>query len=153
MNANERLTKFIDNINDYIESKNFNGPSFNEEFKEAEDFDLSKLNNLSRDECFNYGFMLYQYADFIGAELNKTKSIIAWCEDSLNQIYCNELINMPQYTKHEIKIASIIKENEIAKHINNWKLTAEARVNFLQLKESNLRKKADCLIEKGKRKI
>lgn len=152
MNANERLTKFIDNINDYIESKNFNGPSFSQEFKEAEDFDLLRLNNLSRDECFNYGFMLYQYADFVGTELNKTKSIVAWCEDSLNQIYCNELINMPQYTKHEIKIASIIKENEIAKHINNWKLTAEARVNFLQLKESNLRKKADCLIEKGKRK-
>jgi hypothetical protein len=152
LNISDKFARFSESIDKYIESKNFVGPSFSEEFKQAEEFDFAKLNALTKDDCFNYGYMLLQYADFIGTELSKTKSIVSWCEESLNQIYCNELLNMPQYTKHDIKIAAIIKENEIAKQINNWKMVAESRVNFLSLKESNIRKKADCLIEKGKRK-
>lgn len=152
LNASERLQKFIDNIDSYIESKNFTGPKFNEEFKIAEELSIEKLNSLTRDDCFSYAFMLYQYADFIATELNKNKSVIWYCEDSLNKIFADEMFDMPQYTKHEIKIGAILRENELAKKINEWKIIAQSRVDLLQTKEYNSRRKADCLMEKGKRK-
>lgn len=152
MNASEKLENFIKNINNYIESKNFIGPAFSEEFKLPEALDISTMNTLTRDDCFNYAYMLYQYADTVATELNKNKSILSYCEDSLNKIISKEIINMPQFTKHEIKAASVLLENEVAQKINEWKIIAQSRVDFLQNKEYNLRKKADCLIEKGKRK-
>lgn len=152
MNANEKLENFIKNINNYIESKNFTGPPFNEEFKLPENFDISMVNSLNKDDCFNYAYMLYQYADFVATELNKNKSILLYCEDSLNKIISKEIVNMPQFTKHDIKAAAVLLENEVAQKINDWKIMAQSRVDFLQSKEYNLRKKADCLIEKGKRK-
>lgn len=152
MNASERLDKFIENIDNYIKSKNFIGPKFQEEFKVAETFDNEVLSHLTQDECFNYAFQLYQYADAINSELGKSKSVLNWCEDALNRMISNELINMQQIAKHEMKVAAIIRENEVASKINDWKIMAQARIDLLQNKEYNIRRKADCLIEKGKRK-
>lgn len=152
MNASERLEKFLSNIEEYVSAKNFTGPAFNQEFKQAEEFDTSLLNQLTQDECFNYAFQLYQYADAINSELARNKSVVNWCEDALNKMISRELINMQQIAKHEMKVAAILQENEVATKINEWKITAQARVDLLQAKEYNIRRKADCLIEKGRRK-
>jgi hypothetical protein len=40
----------------------------------------------------------------------------------------------------------------VAKKIHEWNSVAEARVASLKSKEHIVRRKADCLIEKGKRK-
>ena len=152
MNASERLKKFLDDIEQYIQSKNFIGPQFNDEFKIAESFDNEVLSKLTQDECFNYAYQLYQYADSINSELSKNKSIVNWCEDALNRMISGELINMQQIAKHEMKVAAIIKENEVASKVNDWRIVAQSRVDLLQNKEYNIRRKADCLIEKGKRR-
>ena len=152
LNASERLKKFLDDIDHYIESKNFIGPKFNDEFKIAETFDNEVLSCLTQDECFNYAYQLYQYADTVNSELSRNKSIVNWCEDALNKMISGELINMQQIAKHEMKVAAIIRENEVASKINDWKIVAQARVDTLQNKEYNIRRKADCLIEKGKRR-
>jgi len=152
LNTNERLQKFLSDIDQYIESKNFTGQEFNEEFKIAEKLTLESLENLSQDDCFNYSYMLYQYADLIALELSKSKSVVNWCENALNQLVSKEIIEMPQYTKYELKFASILNENDVAKKINEWKLTAQGRSDYLYNKEHNIRKKAECLMEKGKRK-
>lgn len=152
LNASERLKKFLDDIDQYIEAKNFIGPAFNEEFKVAESFDSDKLKSLNQDDCFNYAYMLMQYADQINSELAKAKSVAAWCDDALNKMIASELMNMQQIAKHEMKVAAILKENEVAAKINEWKITAQSRIDLLQNKEYNIRRKADCLIEKGRRR-
>jgi hypothetical protein len=152
LNASERLKIFVENIDTYIESKNYIGPKFNNDFKIAEDLDLATIITLSQDDCFNYAYMLYQYADDIALELTRNKAVLQWCETSLNEMVSVELINMPQIAKHEMKFAAILKENDLAKKLNEWKAVATSRIDFLQVKEYNVRRKADCLIEKGKRK-
>ena len=152
LNASERLKKFLDDIDQYIEAKNFVGAAFSEEFKAAESFDSDKLRSLNQDDCFNYAFMLMQYADQINSELAKAKSVVAWCEDALNKMIASELMNMQQIAKHEMKVGAILKENEVAAKINEWKITAQSRIDLLQNKEYNIRRKADCLIEKGRRR-
>jgi hypothetical protein len=66
-------------------------------------------------------------------------------------IISQESENFSQYTKHEVKEATVIRENHIASKINEWKNVAEARSESLKNKEQIVRKKADCLMEKGKR--
>jgi hypothetical protein len=67
-------------------------------------------------------------------------------------IISQESENFSQYTKHEMKEATVIRENMVAKKIHEWNSVAEARVASLKNKEQIVRRKADCLIEKGKRK-
>lgn len=153
MNAAERLEKFCNGIEAYIEGKNFTPPPINEETKIAEELNLDRLSSLTKDECFDYAFILYQYADQVVFEKHKHEGIVIWCENNLNKIISEEIgIMSQQYTKHEIKVGQILKENEIANLMNEWKNAAQIRVVFLSSREYNIRRKADILIEKGKRK-
>ena len=65
MTAQERLENFLDGIDRYIEAKNLGPPEFKDEFRLPEDMSLSDLDKLTRDDCFNYAYQLYQYADHI----------------------------------------------------------------------------------------
>ena len=110
------------------------------------------MNLLNRDDCFNAAYTLYQYADYISVDLNKCRAIFSWCDSSLNEIISREINDLPQFNKHEIKVAEILRSNSIAKNLNDWKIKAQARINMLESKEQNIRRRAECLIEKGKRK-
>tara|TARA_R110000824_G_scaffold231356_10_gene419211 strand:+ start:1323 stop:1802 length:480 start_codon:yes stop_codon:yes gene_type:complete len=152
LTAQERLENFLDGIDRYIEAKNLSAPEFKEEFRLPEEMSLSDMDKLTRDDCFNYGYQLYQYADHINQEKSKQETVINWCKASLMTIISQESENFSQYTKHEMKEATVIRENTVAKKIHEWNSVAEARVSSLKSKEHIVRRKADCLIENGKRK-
>jgi hypothetical protein len=151
LNTQERLKNFLAGIDRYIENNNLGPPEFNDEFRIAEKLSTNDLNKLTRDECFNYAFLLYQYADHINSEKSRQEIVSNWCNGSLATIISQESEGFSQYTKHEIKTATVIRENEVAKKIDEWKRVAEARAESLRNKEQIVRKKADCLVEKGKR--
>ena len=152
LTAQERLENFLDGIDRYIEAKKLGPPEFKDEFRLPEDMSLSDLDKLTRDDCFNYAYQLYQYADHINQEKSKQETVINWCKSSIMTIISQESENFSQYTKHEMKEATVIRENMVAKKIHEWNSVAEARVASLKNKEQIVRRKADCLIEKGKRK-
>ena len=152
LTAQERLENFLEGIDRYIEAKNLGPPEFKDEFRLPEDMSLSDLDKLTRDDCFNYAYQLYQYADHINQEKSKQETVINWCKSSIMTIISQESENFSQYTKHEMKEATVIRENMVAKKIHEGNSVAEARVASLKNKEQIVRRKADCLIEKGKRK-
>tara|TARA_Y100000004_G_scaffold101192_1_gene113460 strand:+ start:2218 stop:2709 length:492 start_codon:yes stop_codon:yes gene_type:complete len=155
LNAQDRLENFLAGINRYIEAKNLGPTEFNDEFRIAEQMSLKDMDGLTTDECFNYAYMLYQYADHINHEKSLQDTVINWCKSSLMTIISQESENFSsdwvKYTKYEMKEATIIQENIVARKIHDWRDVAEARVASLKNKEYTVRKKADCLIEKGKR--
>jgi len=151
LTAQERLEHFLIGIDNYINTKNLGPPEFKDEFRFPEQISLKDMDSLTRDECFNYAYMLYQYADHINSEKGKQEIVINWCKGSLMTIISQESENFSQYTKHEVKEATVIRENHIANKINEWKNVAEARSESLKNKEQIVRRKADCLMEKGKR--
>ena len=51
-----------------------------------------------------------------------------------------------------MKIPILIKENSFASKVDQWRLVAESRLKRLDGKDAITRRKADCLMEKGKRK-
>ena len=154
MNAADRLRNFLDGIDAYVNAKNITPTPFNAEFAVAETFTLEQMQKLIQDECFNYAYLLYQYADHISHERANCENVIKWCDYNLQSIIAEDLKNgvWEQYAKHETKVATIIRDNEVAFKIHEWKMTAEGRLENVKNREYNVRRKADILIEKGKKR-
>jgi hypothetical protein len=152
LNASERLKEFTQGIQNYIDCKNLGPPKFTAEYVLPEMFTTENLERLTQDECFNSAFMLYQYADYVNSEKGSQEVVIKWCEKALNTIICTETEDMSQYTRHDMKVAHVLRSHDLAKKIDEWKSVAESRVISLGSKEYSIRKKADCLMEKGKKK-
>jgi len=154
LNATERVQTFINGMDEYINLKNIClSSSFNEEYKIPENFMLEDLNRLTRDDCFNYSYVLYQYADYINMEKGRQLSVLNWCSVSLSEIISKSMdeYSFAEFTKHETKVSKILQDNSVGSKINEWKNIAESRVALLITKEQLIRKRADCLLEKGKR--
>lgn len=154
MNSQDRLEYFLNGITEYIEGNHLKPREFKEEFKTADDLTGDALQKLTRDELFDTAFLLYQYADHVGQERAHTENVIRWCNDTLQRIIAYGVQNgeWDKYEKHEIKVATILSSDHIASTVNEWKLTAEGRLEHLRNREYNIKRKAEILIEKGKRK-
>lgn len=154
LNAADRLKYFLDGIDSYITAKNVVPTAFNPDFVIAETLSIEGMDKLNQQDCFNYAYQLYQFADHVANERAKQDNVVRWCNNSLQSIIASE-VNSGQwgeYTKHETKVATILRNDEIANKINEWKMTAEGRLENLKSREYNVRRKADILFEKGKRK-
>ena len=154
MTAAERLKEFLDGIETYITARNITPTNFNPEFAMAETLSLENLEKLTQDECFGHAYQLMQYVDHVGRERAQCENVIRWCENSLQSIISEQLSSgvWDTYAKHETKVATILRNHELANKINEWKLTAQGRLENLKSREYNIRRKADILFEKGKRK-
>ena len=154
LNAADRLKNFLEGIDSYITAKNVVPTVFKPDFAIAETLSLEDMERLNQDDCFNYAYQLYQFADHVSKEKAHCENVIRRCNNSLNSIISVELNNgvWDQYAKHDIKVATILRNDDLANKINEWRMTAEARLENIKSREYNVRRKADILIEKGKRK-
>ena len=150
--AAEQLENFRKAVDDYVSLRGVKQVEFSEDFHVANELDLDVMDKLTQQECFNYAYTLYQYANYIQDEINSQRIILDWCNSKLNYVIANNQDNFPQYTKHEMKIPLMIKENSFASKIDSWKMVAQARLQTLEGKDTITKRKADCLMEKGKRK-
>lgn len=154
LNAADRLKKFIEGIDSYINAKNITPTKFTTEFAIAETLSLEQMEKLSQDDCFNLAYQLYQYADHVAHERASAENVIRWCDVNLQSII-SDLVNSgiwDQYARYETKVGTILRNDDLARKINDWKMTAEGRLEHLKSREYNVRRKADILMEKGKRK-
>tara|TARA_R110002020_G_scaffold103752_24_gene243270 strand:- start:11932 stop:12414 length:483 start_codon:yes stop_codon:yes gene_type:complete len=151
-NATEQFEGFKKSVDDYIELKGIQPISFSEDFRLALNLDIDIMDKLTQQECFNYAYTLYQYAGYIQDEHSQQQVVVDWCNSRLNYIIANSEDCFPQYTKHEMKVPLLIKENSFASKVESWRLVAESRLKRLEGKEILIKRKADCLMEKGKRR-
>ena len=151
-NANEQFETFKNSIDEYIELKGIKQVSFTDDFDIALNLDLDVMDKLTQQECFDYAYTLYQYAGYVQDEISQQQVVVDWCNSRLNYIIATNEDCFPQYTKHEMKIPILIKENSFASKVDQWRLVAESRLKRLEGKDAITRRKADCLMEKGKRK-
>ena len=152
LNAAEQFEGFKKAVDDYIELKGIQQISFSEDFKIALSLDLDTIDRLTQQECFDYAYTLYQYAGYVQDESSQQQVGVDWCNSRLNYVIATNEDCFPQYTKHEMKIPILIKENSFASKIESWRLIAESRLKRLEGKEVLIKRKADCLMEKGKRR-
>ena len=151
LNASEKLAKHIAQINDYVEMSNVKFASFREEFLDVSNMPIDRINRLTQQELFDRAYVLYGYSSYIQDEINKNKVVFDWCSDQIEKLVVANLHNFDQYTKHEVKRQSIIRENSYATKVDHMRSIAEARLQSLEGKVYELKRKGDILLEKGKR--
>ena len=151
LKASERLAKHIERIDDYLDLSNVRFATFREEFLEASNMPIDKIKMLTQQELFDRAYILYGYSSYVQEEINKNKVVLDWCNDQIEKLVVGNLHNFDQYTKHEVKRQSIIRENSYAAKCDQMRGVAEARLQSLEGKVYELKRKGDILLEKGKR--
>jgi len=153
LTGQERLDLFLQRIDDYITLKNAEPSEVPDEAHEADSMTFEEMNSLTQSECFAYGYALYQYCDNILHEMNKQAIVHTWCTNALNTCISRERDEFftSSFNRIEIKVARLAVDNEFIHKIREWQTVAGARRDSLKNKEYLLKKKAECLIEKGKR--
>ena len=149
--AKETVEHFLKSLDDFIHQTNTNFAHFREEFLIVSDLSDEQLRKLTKEELFDSSYMLYSYASYIQDQINKQKVVYDLCTDQLEKLVAQHSEEFSKYTKHEAKIQLVINENEYAKSIDNYRSIAHARLQSLDGKVYELKRKADILLEKGKR--
>ena len=151
LKAADKLSEHISLIASYIEISNTKFSSFREEYLLAANLSLDDLKKMTQQESFDTAYILYAYATYIQDEINKNKIALNWCNDQLEKLVVAHNNEFSQYTKHEVKRQLIIKDNNYAASVDKMREVAEARLQALDGKVYELKRKADILLEKAKR--
>jgi len=149
--ASDKLAEHIALITDYINSANAKFASFREEFLLIADMSADKLRTLTQQELFDGAYLLYGYATYLQDEINKNRVALNWCNDQMEKMIVKHNDEFGQYTKHESKKHILSQSNSYAASLENMRQVAESRLSSLDGKVYELKRKADILLEKGKR--
>jgi hypothetical protein len=151
LKASDKIAKHIDSINSYMDVGNLKFSSFKEEYLLVSNYSQEELSKLTQEELFNAAYLLYSYASYIQDEINKNKIALSWCHDQIEKMIVANSSEFGQYTKHESKKYILSNSNSYAASIENMREVAEARLQALDGKVFEIKRKADILLEKGKR--
>jgi hypothetical protein len=151
LKASEKLAEHLDAITSYIELSNTKFSSFREEYLLVSDLSLDQLKNLTQQEAIDAAYLLYGYATYIQDEINKNKIALNWCHDQMERMIVKHSQDFGQYTKHESKKHILAANNSYAASLENMREVAEARLQSLDGKVYELKRRADILLEKGKK--
>jgi hypothetical protein len=151
LKASEKLSEHINQIASYIDLSNTKFSSFREEYLLTANLSSEDLKKLTQQEAFDSAYTLYAYSSYIQDEINKNKIAFNWCNDQLEKLVVAHNDEFGQYTKHEVKRQIIIKDNNYAASVDKMREVAEARLQALDGKVYELKRKADILLEKAKR--
>jgi hypothetical protein len=151
LTASERLAKHIEQIDNYLDLSNVRFSAFREEFLDTASMPLDRVKKFTQQELFDHAYVLYGYSSYVQDEINKNKVVLDWCNDQIEKIVVGNLHRFDQYTKHEVKRQSIIRENSYAAKCDQMRGVAEARLQSMEGKVYELKRQGDILLEKGKR--
>ena len=153
LNAKERLGKFVDATEKYINSQHVGLTKINPEVVNVLNYDSALLHSLSSEQCLSAAYILFSYADYLQTLYNTNLVKLHWATDAINKVISPMLKQYgDKYTKHEQKYYEAIQDNEFARSLNNIKTHATARVDMLTDKMRDVRRMGDVLIELSKRK-
>lgn len=149
--AKETIEDFIKQLEDFTNTNNTQFANFREEFLTISDLPDENLKKLTKEEHFDAAYLLYSYASYIQDQINRQQIVVDLCSDQLEKLVAKNNDKFSQYTKHDAKIQLIIVDNEYARSIDHYRQIAKARLQSLDGKVYELKRKADILLEKGKR--
>ena len=149
--AKETVENFLDKLDQFTNETNTKFATFREEFLLAADMEMEQVKKLNQEELFDYAYALYGYASYVQDQINRQKVVFNLCNDQLQKMVAKYNDKFNPYTKHEIRMQMIVVDNEYAASIDNYKQVAEARIQELDGKVYELKRKGDILMEKGKR--
>ena len=150
--ANEQLADLRDMINDFLDASHarFN-KKFRDDWHRCANAGKDTISTLTKDELFTWAYELYSFSTHLQDELNMQKIALNWCNDKLDKMVAKNYHQFDTYMKYETKKNLIVLNDEYARMVDHYREIAESRVQSLDGKIYELKRKADILMEKGKR--
>lgn len=141
MTPEEKLEKFLSNINEWVSGHNIvyaSQNSFNksEQVEKIINLDNSDLRCYNVQECQDAMFVLNQYFTYLNLVLSREKATKLWADQGLNYLLAGK--EFPQYTKWEEKKALILREGSVATKLQELKTNCEARIMIVEAQMKNV---------------
>ena len=150
--ASEQLADLKAMVEDFLSASNarFN-KKFRDDWHRCANADRETISSLTQAELFDWSYQLYSYSTHLQDELNMQKIALGWCNDKLDKMVAKNMDTFSPYTKHEMRRQLIVVNDEFAAAVDHYREIAESRIQALDGKIYELKRKADILLEKGKR--
>ena len=151
---NELVETFLSKIDNWINSNDLNIKRDNhEECEDILNMSTEDLESEDSESLMCKAYVLYGYADHIASCLNREKVISDYAEQSISYIISPIVNNYgDQFTKWEVKYNSAIRENPLAKSLNQLRGHCAARLTMLQNKSDHIKRMADMIFEISRRR-
>jgi len=146
------LRKFLDGIDEFNTNNSIDSEPIGDDYKIAERLSFTECENLTQEDLFTNADLLYQYASHINDKRARLQNIIYWCNGAINRVVGREYDSVSKFAPHEVKEAQVALEHEFVRKTMQWKLTCQARIEPLSDKTYILKRRADAMIERAKRK-
>jgi hypothetical protein len=149
MNISEQIDKINDILDDYETVNSIVSPKVSHNLEHIENFinmSYKQLQALGAEECAEGAYLLSQYAFFVQREQNKQIAINNWAQSKLNECLSGEIMNMDSFIKYEVKIAEIVKTNNVAAKLMKITVHATSVVDRLNFLSSNIKHMSDMLL-------
>lgn len=150
--ASEQLADLKAMVDDFLNASHarFN-KKFRDDWHRCANADRETISSLTQAELFDWSYQLYSYSTYLQDELNMQKIALDWCNDKLDKMVAKNMNEFSPYTKHDMRRQLIVMNDEFARAVDHYREIAHSRVQSLEGKVYELKRKADILTEKGKR--
>ena len=150
--ANEQLAELRVMVDDFLNASHarFN-KKFREDWHRCANAGKDTIGTLTKDELFTWAYELYSFSTHLQDELNMQKIALNWCNDKLDKMIAKNYDQFSPYTKHDMRRQLIVMNDEFARAVDHYREIAETRIQAMEGKVYELKRKADILLEKGKR--
>jgi len=147
----DKLDKFIQDLEDYTKAEGVLNIEPNSEVDGIINLNSSDLKSLTPEECCHKAFVVQGYCNFLQKIYNTHLIRTRWCEEFINHAVAKQANNFDKYTKWEVKVSAVIREDDFIQKVWRTKRVAEGRATLLSDTIRDIRRQADTLIELSRR--
>jgi len=148
----EKLDDFIQQLEDYVAGEGVLSVKLNPEVDQIINLSGFELKSLTPEECCQKAFVVQGYCSFLQKIYNKHLAKLKWCEEFINHAVAKRSENFDKYTKWEVKIHSVIREDDFVQKVWRVKRFAEGKVTLLSDTIRDIRRQADTLLELSRKR-
>ena len=148
----DKLDNFIQNLEDYISGEGVVNSVPNPDVEQIINLSGFELKSLTSEECCQKAFVIQGYCSFLQKVYNKHLARLKWCEEFINHAVASKAGNFDKFTKWEVKIHSVIREDDFVQKVWRVKRIAEGKVTLLSDSIRDIRRQADTLLELSRRR-
>jgi hypothetical protein len=140
--AKEQMETVVKALDDYEKSIGLPEPitpGTEEELQQYFSMNRDELESLSARDCAAISLRLAQFSLYIQRLYNRETSRLNWAKTTLSESIAKEFGNYSQYTKYDIKVALIAKENEFVRKVQQIINYAQQRMDRLYFLSTNIK--------------
>ena len=154
--AKEQMDIVCKALDDYEKSSGMpelKAPGSETEMQKYFTMSRDELEALSSRDCAEISFRLAQFSFYIQRLCNRETSRANWATTTLNESVAQELNQFSQYTKFDIKVSLIAKENEYVKKLQSIIKYANQRMDRLSFLSNNIKYLSEVMTANQRAKI